>query len=67
VQSVIPAELVLVETESGNPEQSSEGHAPSWPLRQKLQAVLQDPAIMEVVCKSSQGGERHGVQEDREK
>jgi hypothetical protein len=36
-------------------------------LRQKSQAVLQDPTIMEVVCKSAQGGERHGVQEDREK
>jgi hypothetical protein len=30
-QSVIPAELVLVETGSGNPEQSPGGHAPSWP------------------------------------
>jgi hypothetical protein len=30
-QSVIPAELVLVETGSGNPERPSEGHALSWP------------------------------------
>jgi hypothetical protein len=42
---IIPAQLVLVETGSGNPDRSSEGHASSWP-----QNPGQEPWIASFAC-----------------